>query len=104
MCAPSAPVARRARVPVIAFSNDSGVAGNGIYILGITPSQSIDRVVRYARGRGAARFGALVPTGLYGQRAARRCLGRYAARAGRSVAIETFNRTVGGAAVGGDAA
>ncbi len=65
----AAPVARRARVPVIAFSNDESVAGQGIYILGFTPRQSIARVVDFARARGARRFGALVPSGVYGQRA-----------------------------------
>jgi branched-chain amino acid transport system substrate-binding protein len=90
-----APVARRARVPVIAFSNDTGVAGNGIYILGVTPASAIDRVVSYVRGRGAARFGALVPTGLYGQRAAQAMLASVRAAKGRMIALETFNRSAG---------
>ncbi len=45
-----APIARAARVPVISFSNDSGVAGGGTYLMGYTPAQSIERVVDYARG------------------------------------------------------
>ena len=48
-----APVAQRARVPVIAFSNDESVAGNGVYILGFTPRQSIGRVASFAMARGA---------------------------------------------------
>lgn len=92
-----APVARRARVPVVAFSNDSSVAGNGVFILGSTPGQAIDRVVRYSRGRGAARFGALVPTGLYGQRAAQAMLGAVRGSGGQMVAMESFSRTVAGA-------
>ena len=68
----AAPVAQRARVPVLAFSNDESVAGDGVYILGLTPRQSIERVVGYARSRGAQRFGALVPSGVYGQRATQR--------------------------------
>ncbi len=87
------PVARRAKVPVVAFSNDASVAGNGIYILGSTPGQAIDRVVRYSRGRGAARFGALVPTGLYGQRAAQAMLGSVRGAGGQMVGMETFSRT-----------
>ena len=47
-----APVARRADVPVIAFSNDISVAGDGVYVMGFSPGQSIDRVVAFARGRG----------------------------------------------------
>jgi len=66
-----APIARRAGVPVVAFSNDVSVAGDGVYLMGFTPAQSIERVVSYARSRGAGRFGALVPTSVYGERAAR---------------------------------
>lgn len=88
-----APVARRADVPVIAFSNDTGVAGNGVYIMGVTPGAAIDRVVRHVRGKGAAKFGALVPTGLYGQRAAQAMLGSVRSSGGRMVGMETFNRS-----------
>jgi branched-chain amino acid transport system substrate-binding protein len=87
------PIARRADVPVIAFSNDSSVAGGGTYILGFTPGQAIDRVVRFVRGKGATRFGALVPTGLYGQRAAQAMLGSVRSSGGQMVGLETFNRS-----------
>ncbi len=88
----AAPVARGANVPLVAFSNDEGVAGNGVYILGFTPNQSIDRVVTLAHQRGAARFAALVPTGLYGERAAQAMLASVRDAGGRIVAIETYNR------------
>ena len=87
------PVARRANVPVVAFSNDVSVAGGGTYIMGSTPAQAIDRVVRYSRGKGAVRFGALVPTGLYGQRAAQAMLGSVRSSGGQMVGLETFNRS-----------
>jgi branched-chain amino acid transport system substrate-binding protein len=89
----AAPVARRARVPVIAFSNDESVAGDGVYILGLTPRQSIGRVVNYARARGAMRFSALVPTGIYGQRASQALIASLQASSGSLAAIETFDRT-----------
>jgi branched-chain amino acid transport system substrate-binding protein len=92
----AAPVARRAGVPLIAFSNDEGVAGNGTYILGFTPNQSIERVVGLARQKGMARFGALVPSGLYGQRAAQAMLEAVREGGGRMVALETYNRTAAG--------
>ena len=91
------PVARRANVPIVAFSNDSSVAGDGIYILGSTPAQAIDRVVRFSRGRGSARFGALVPTGLYGQRAAQAMLGSVGSSGGRMAGLETYNRSASAA-------
>lgn len=65
-----APIARRAGVPVIAFSSDISVAGDGVYIVGLNPGQTIDRVVAFARSRGARRFGGLVPAGVYGERSA----------------------------------
>ncbi|MBA3667735.1 MAG: penicillin-binding protein activator [Sphingomonas sp.] len=89
----AAPIARRAGVPVLAFSNDDGVAGNGVYILGFTPDQSIGRVVEHARSNGAKSFGALVPTGLYGQRAAQAMLSAVRKGGGRVTSVETFNRS-----------
>ncbi|HMI40782.1 MAG TPA: penicillin-binding protein activator [Sphingomicrobium sp.] len=89
----AAPVARKAKVPVIAFSNDAAVAGDGVFILGVVPDQSIDRVVRQARAAGASRFAGLVPTGLYGQRAAQGMLGAVQRSGGRVTALQSFNRT-----------
>ncbi len=63
-----APVAAGQHVPVLSFSNDTEVAGNGVYLLGFTPTQSIDRVATYAASRGLKRIAALVPNGLYGRR------------------------------------
>ena len=64
-----APVASAAHVPVLSFSNDVDVAGHGVYLLGFTPTASIERVVDYARSRGLTRIAALMPDGLYGRRA-----------------------------------
>ena len=64
-----APAARRAGVPVISFSNDTSIAGSGVYLMGFTPGQSVLRVVDHARRQGAGRFAALVPEGIYGRRA-----------------------------------
>lgn len=89
----SAPIARASGVPIIAFSNDESVAGNGVYIMGFTPDQSVSRVVSYARSRGANRFGALVPTGLYGQRATQAMLGAVRKAGGTMGAVETYNRS-----------
>ena len=89
----AAPVARRAGVPVIAFSNDTSVAGGGVYIMGFTPDQSIGRVVEYSRAKGATRFGALVPSGLYGQRASAAILSAVRRSGGRVTAMENFDRS-----------
>ena len=89
----AAPVARQAGVPVIAYSNDDGVAGDGVYIMGFTPDQSIGRIVSFARSRGMNRFGALVPTGLYGQRAGQAFLGAVRKSGGQLVSMETYDRS-----------
>lgn len=89
----AAPIARQARVPIIAYSNDESVAGNGVYIMGFTPDQSISRVVSYARSRGINSFGALVPTGLYGQRAGQAFLDAVRKSGGKVVAMETYDRS-----------
>ena len=94
----AAPVARSAGVPVIAFSNDEGVAGNGVYIMGFTPDQSIGRVVSFARGKGASRFAAMVPTGLYGQRAAQALIGAVRKSGGTVTIVQSYDRSKGAVA------
>jgi branched-chain amino acid transport system substrate-binding protein len=89
------PIARAARIPVISFSNDTGVAGNGTYVMGYTPGQSIDRVVSFARSRGLSKFAGLVPAGLYGQRASTAFIRSVEANGGQVVSLQTFDRSVG---------
>jgi ABC-type branched-subunit amino acid transport system substrate-binding protein len=64
-----ASIARPRNIPILSFSNDVGVAGRNVFLLGHLPNQSIDRSVRYAKARGLLRFGAIVPRNIYGQRA-----------------------------------
>lgn len=90
-----APLARAVRVPVIAFSNDISVAGNGAYIMGSTPAQSVDRVVGYARSRGLSKFAGLIPVGIYGQRASSTFLRSVEAGGGQVVGMQNFDRTAG---------
>ncbi len=66
--AQAAPIAVQQGINVIAFSNDSQVAGHGTYLLGLTPHQQIRRIVAYARSQGLGRFAALVPDNAYGRR------------------------------------
>ena len=89
----AAPIARRAEVPVVAFSNDERVAGDGVYIMGFTPDQSIERVVSYARSSGRSNFAALVPSGLYGQRATQAMLAAVRKSGGRITVVEPFDRS-----------
>ncbi|ARS29336.1 penicillin-binding protein activator [Sphingomonas sp. KC8] len=85
--------ARAAGVPVVSFSNDAAVAGNGVYLMGFSPSQSIDRVVRYARSQGSTKFAGLMPTGLYGRNASKALIHSAEASGGSVVSLQTFDRS-----------
>ncbi|WP_332820381.1 penicillin-binding protein activator [Sphingopyxis sp.] len=88
-----APIARDAKVPVLSFSNDSSVAGNGVFIMGFVPGQSVERVVAFARGKGHQRFGALVPKNVYGDRSVAAFRAAVAQAGGTLVAVETYDRS-----------
>jgi branched-chain amino acid transport system substrate-binding protein len=63
----AAPVARRAGIPIIAFSSDEKVAGNGVYLLSFVAGREVPRVVSFATGRGKRNFAALIPQSSYGR-------------------------------------
>lgn len=88
-----APIAARGGVPVISFSNDVNVAGNGVFIMGYNPNQSIERVVDYAKAKGLSRFGALVPRGVYGERSGNALLRAVEQAGGTVVSMQTFDRS-----------
>lgn len=88
-----APAARKADVPVISYSNDTAVAGNGVFVMGFSPAQSIDRVVRYARTKGITRFAALVPTGIYGRNASTAMIRAVEGAGGNLVSMKTYERS-----------
>jgi len=90
-----APVARRANVPVITYSNDVSIAGGGVYVMGFTPGEAVERVVDFTRSRGAARFAALVPEGVYGTRASQAMVQAVLGAGGRLVGTETYDRGPG---------
>lgn len=79
-------------IPIITYSNDAALAGDGVYVMGLQPAQSIARVVGYAAAHGVSRFAALVPDGTYGQRATTAFLRSVEASGGRVVSIKTFTR------------
>jgi branched-chain amino acid transport system substrate-binding protein len=64
--AASGPVARAAAVPMVSFSTDLGVSGNGVWVMGILPKIQVERVVGYTASRGLRRVAALAPATPYG--------------------------------------
>jgi branched-chain amino acid transport system substrate-binding protein len=62
-----APLARDRGVPVLAFSTERSVAGNGVYLLSFLPQNEVTRVIRYAASQGHHQFAAMVPETAYGR-------------------------------------
>jgi len=62
-----APIARDRAVPVISFSTDRSVAGDGVFLLSFQPEIAVQRVVAYAAAHGHSAFAALVPETAYGR-------------------------------------
>jgi branched-chain amino acid transport system substrate-binding protein len=87
------PISRAAGVPVIAFSSDSTVAGDGIYSLGFLPRNEVDRVAAFAMSQGLRRFAVLAPGDPYGEavvEAFQAALTRYG---GTLVQVATYHRS-----------
>lgn len=61
-----APIARDRGVPILAFSTERSVAGNGVYLLSFLPQSEIRRIVSYAAAQGHHNFAAMVPETPYG--------------------------------------
>jgi branched-chain amino acid transport system substrate-binding protein len=62
-----APIALGANVPVLAFSSDRNVAGNGVYLLSFVAGADVPRMISYAVSKGKTRFAALFPQNDYGR-------------------------------------
>lgn len=85
-----APLARQFKVPVVAFSSDSSVGGNGVHLLSFPLDQDVDRIVDYATLQGITRFAALYPQGTYGERVRAAFQSSVSARAGEVVASTSY--------------
>ena len=92
-----AEIARPSGVPIISFSNDVGVAGQNVFLLGHLPNQSIERVVLYAKSKGMNRFAGVVASNVYGQRAQSNLTTAVRAAGGVLVGIQESNGTAASA-------
>lgn len=92
-----AQIARPAGVPIISFSNDVGVAGSNVFLLGHLPNQAIERVVLYAKSKGMNRFAGVVASNVYGQRAQSNLTTAVRAAGGILVGIQETNGTAASA-------
>ena len=64
----AASTAARSGTPLLAFSNDQSVAGNGTYLLSFPPEAEVRRIVEYVASTGTTRFAVMGPDSAYGRR------------------------------------
>ena len=60
-------VARSAGIPLIGFSNNSGAAAPGVYLLNVLPETEVRRSLAYAKAQGRKAFAAIIPTTDFGR-------------------------------------
>jgi ABC-type branched-subunit amino acid transport system substrate-binding protein len=91
-----APAAHAANVPVVSFSTDRQVAGNGVYLLSFQPAPEVTRIVAYAASQGKRRFAALTSEDALG-RIASATFKEAVSRTGGTVVIsETYQASSSG--------
>jgi len=86
-----APVARAEHVPVIAFSSDRSVGGNGVYLLSFQPETEVRRIISYAKEQGHNAFAALVPRSPYGNVVAEAFRNSVTAAGAEITAVQPFD-------------
>jgi ABC-type branched-subunit amino acid transport system substrate-binding protein len=87
--APVASEAAEVRAPVFAFSNDEAAAGQGAYLVSLTPHTEVERIVDWAVSQGVNRFAMIGPNNATG-RAVETALREEAAERGALVVAAEF--------------
>jgi ABC-type branched-subunit amino acid transport system substrate-binding protein len=90
-----APLTRDKGVPLLAFSTDTTVAGNGVYLLSFLPQNEVKRVVDYAAQQGHKQFGALIPQTSYGEVVAQSFKSAVTASGAQVADVERFSPSAG---------
>jgi substrate-binding family protein len=62
-----APIARTAGIPTLAYTNDASQSQPGIWPLGVSPDQQIQRLVDAAQAQGKTQFAGLLPDSDFGR-------------------------------------
>lgn len=85
-----ASIARPKGIPVITFSNNATVAGDGVYLFGFIPEQQVIRVIQYAITRKYPNVAALVPSNPYGATIVKQLSTEMRKNGGRAHPIEYY--------------
>lgn len=109
-----APEARARGIPILSLSNDTSLAGDGAWMLGVHPSGEVRRALDYALDQPGRRVGLIAPISAYGDAivdayrshlppANQSGLARYGGEISAGSAVETFVKNApGGARRAGD--
>lgn len=89
----AANAARSENIPVIGFSSDRTVAGNGAYLLSFQLEDEIARIVSFSAQRGIRSIALLAPSNEYGRRVESALRSEAAARGVSIVTAQLYNRT-----------
>jgi ABC-type branched-subunit amino acid transport system substrate-binding protein len=92
----AAPEAQRAGIPMVAFSSDRKVAGNGVYLLSFLAGSDVPRIVSYSASRGKRRFAALVPQTDSGRLVEQSLLAAVGQYGGQVVAVKSYPQDANG--------
>lgn len=80
-------------IPVIGFSSDRTVAGNGVYLLSFQLEDEVSRLVSYAASRNIRSIALLAPSNEYGRRVEGALRAEATARGVSVVHAQLYNRT-----------
>jgi branched-chain amino acid transport system substrate-binding protein len=86
----AASAARAANTPIVAFSNDRQVVGQGVSLLSFLAEPEVHRVIAYAASQKKRRFIALLPDDSYGRMVEVAFRAAVARNGGQIAAIETY--------------
>jgi branched-chain amino acid transport system substrate-binding protein len=86
-------VARGQNVPVIGFSSDRDVAGNGVYLLSFQLEDEVARIVSYAASQNIRTIALLAPSNEYGRRIESALRAEAASSGVTIVTSQLYNRT-----------
>jgi branched-chain amino acid transport system substrate-binding protein len=89
--AAAGPVAKQANIPMIAFSTDTNVATQGVYLLSFLPESDVDRIVSYSAQAGKRSIVALLPDNAYGAVVDAQLQSAAGSRGARIVAIQKYD-------------
>ena len=64
----AAEVTRKYKIPMLTFSNNRRIVGDGVFAMGFSPEEQVRRIISYSQSQNFNKFSALVPDNLYGKR------------------------------------